>query len=278
MKANCVAESPPGIAAWLQKARAWACSPPLQPRAPLWLGSHEVGSLQAELVHALPTALLQAHGIALVAHESHEAGWRLVGRGDATADLNALALVLRDAGQCGPWRDEQLLVCDDEGKALATVERGAVRPLGIATRAVYLVGESEDGRVWVQQRSEAKPNNPGMWDALVGGMVGAQDDVQQALARETREEAGIALAQLSGLRHGGRLALSSPSDEAGGFGYMRERSDWFCATLVAGLLPRNQDGEVQAFALLEREQLVQWLLKDHFTPEAALIMAAWLGW
>jgi hypothetical protein len=59
---------------------------------------------------------------------------------------------------------------------------------------------------------------------------------------------------------------------------MRERIDWFSATVPAALEPSNQDGEVQAFALIERDQLVQWLLQDRFTPEAAQVLAAWLGW
>ncbi len=59
---------------------------------------------------------------------------------DATAALNALALALRAAGRCGPWRDEQLAVCGADGRRLATVERGATRVLGLATQAVHLVG------------------------------------------------------------------------------------------------------------------------------------------
>jgi hypothetical protein len=62
-----------------------------------------------------------------------------------------------------------------------------VRPLGIATRAVHLVGVCADGSIWVQQRSEDKANNPGMWDTLMGGMVSAADGLAEALARETWE-------------------------------------------------------------------------------------------
>jgi 8-oxo-dGTP pyrophosphatase MutT (NUDIX family) len=91
-----------------------------------------------------------------------------------------------------------------------------VRPLGIATRAVHLVGACADGSIWVQQRSQDKANNPGMWDTLMGGMVSAADGLAEALARETWEEAGLHVAELGELRHGGNVMFARPSDEAEG--------------------------------------------------------------
>ena len=166
-----------------------------------------------------------------------------------TPALNLLAQALRAQGQCGPWRDEQLAVCNAHGERLGTIERGAVRVLGIATRAVHLVGRAPDGRIWVQQRSKTKPNNPGMWDTLMGGMVSAADTLQQALERETWEEAGLRLPELLGSEHGGQVDFSRPSREGGGVGYMVERIDWFRCTVPEGLEPRNQDGEVERFEL-----------------------------
>jgi hypothetical protein len=58
----------------------------------------------------------------------------------------ALAQALRVAGLAGAWRDELLAVTDEQGTALGVVERAAVRPLGIATRAVHLLARSPDGR------------------------------------------------------------------------------------------------------------------------------------
>ena len=77
-------------------------------------------------------------------------------------------------------------------KTIGQVERGAVRPLGIATQAVHLVGHAADGRIWVQQRALNKANDPGLWDTLMGGMVSAADTVATALVRETWEEARVA--------------------------------------------------------------------------------------
>ncbi len=265
----------PAVQAWLDRLRADTRQPALQPRRPLLVAGQETGSLEDGLAALLPDDVMQAHGVALRLQAGQ---WHLQGQGDATVLLNALARVLRATGHSGPWRDEQLAVCNVQGQRIGTVERGAVRPLGIATLAVHLVGETADGRIWVQQRADNKPTNPGMWDTLMGGMVAACDTVAEAVERETWEEAGLRVGELQGLRHGGHVLFERPSDEAEGRGFMRERIDWFSATVPPALEPGNQDGEVQAFALIERDQLVEWLLQGRFTPEAAQVLAAWLGW
>ena len=170
-------------------------------------------------------------------------------------------------GRCGPWRDEQLAVTNAQGAVVGTVERGAVRVLGIATRAVHLVGLAPDGRMWVQQRSLTKPNHPGKWDTLMGGMVSAQDSLHQALARETWEEAGPG----SGCTHAGgaRWSRGSPAPAA------REGGGGLHASASTGSVPRclrasahNQDGEVDEFALLPIPLLCERVAQGHFTPEA----------
>lgn len=112
----------------------------------------------------------------------------------------------------------------------------------------------------------------------MGGMVSAQDSLEQALARETWEEAGLELASLQGLRHGGHVDFSRPSDEAEGQGLMREHIDWFAAQLSESLMPANQDGEVQRFELLHPQTVEAWLVQGRFTHEASLILAAYMGW
>lgn len=260
---------------WLQEQRAQAHQPLLRDRQDLCVDGEQVGSIEPTLVQQLGPTLLDAHAV----HLQHRDGqWDLQGEGSATQRLNRLALALRGAGLTGAWRDEQLAVCNGAGQRIATIERGAVRPLGIATRAVHLVGAVADGRLWVQQRSQSKANNPGMWDTLMGGMVSAQDSLEQALARETWEEAGLELASLQGLRHGGHVDFSRPSDEAEGQGLMREHIDWFAAQLSESLMPANQDGEVQRFELLHPQTVEAWLVQGRFTHEASLILAAYMGW
>lgn len=257
-------------AAWLAGLRERASQPPRVPRLPLWAGNARIGSVEPQVLDALQPAL---SGVIQPARQSGEPGWRVVG--PLTPALQQVALALRDAGLAGAWRQEQLAVTDDQGRQLGTVERAAVRPLGIATHAVHLAGRSPDGRHWVQRRALDKPNDPGMWDTLMGGMVPAADTLQDALARETAEEAGLALAQLQDLQPGGRVTIRRPSGSGdAGAGYTVEYVDWFRCTLPEGVMPINQDGEVQEFRLMAGDELRDRLHRNEFTLEAALVLCA----
>ena len=264
---------------WLSQAQTQAQQPPAAARHKLWLHGQEIGSVAANFWQTLPAQALTQQRLDV--QPLHD-GWHLSAlpgqARSASQLLNTLAQILQDCGLCGPWRQEQLAVCNAQGQQVATIERGAVRPLGIATRAVHLVGVTEPGRLWVQQRAMNKPTNPGMWDTLMGGMVSAEDTIAEAVERETWEEAGLRMGDLQHSRHGGFVEFSRPSDEAEGQGYMRERIDWYAATVPAHLSPNNQDGEVQAFALLTPSQVQHAVLQQRFTPEAALVLAGFFGW
>ena len=209
--------------------------------------------------------------------KKEQTGWHLMaGEGDVTASLNQLASLMQDAGLAGAWRNEQLAVRNEQGVQIGTIERGVVRPLGIATLAVHLVGQTTDGQFWVQQRALNKPNDPGRWDTLMGGMVSADDTVETALKRETWEEAGLHIAELQNLRYGGHQSNCRPSSD-GASGYMQEFIEWYAATVPDGLTPINQDGEVAQFVLMDEAQLLVTLQRGEFTLEAALIFASVLG-
>jgi len=261
---------------WVAAVRAQAQRPPRVPRLPLWVAGQAVGSVEPGILDQIASKGLLDKRYKLLKDE--QSGWSLHALGDATPALNALAQALRAQGRCGPWRNEQLAVCDAQGRRIGTIERGAVRPLGLATQAVHLVARAPDGRMWVQLRAFNKPNNPGQWDTLMGGMVSAADTLQTAVARETWEEAGLRMAQLSGLRPGGQVRFALPSDEGGGAGYMVECIHWYQATVRAGATPDNQDGEVERFDCLAHGEVQARLAQGAFTPEAALVLAAFYGW
>lgn len=263
---------------WLEKLRSESQCPPVKPRIPLLWKGQIIGTVAQGFLDHLGVDQLLGQRIALTHKKAPGMGeaWSLTAP-DASFGLNALAHLLREAGSIGPWRDEQIGVSTVQGQRVATVERGAVRVLGVATHAVHLIGLAPDGRMWVQQRSASKAHYPHRWDTLMGGMVAAGDNLQQALAREVQEEAGLDVTQLQGLVHGGYLHMACPSDEvAGGVAYMRERIDWFSAIVPAPLQPANQDGEVQQFRCIDSATLMQWLVQGEFTPEASLVLAAYL--
>ncbi len=260
---------------WLAALRASAQQPPRCARIPLLLGAHRIGSVEPDFFAPIagPAASLVPESLQF---EDAGAGpmWRILGEG--TAALQRIARSLRAAGAGNvvqQWRDEQLAVWSAQEEQLATVERGVVRPLGIATRAVHLVGRTRDARFWVQQRALDKPNDPGLWDTMMGGMVSAADSTESALARETWEEAGLRLESLLGLLRGGRVDLHKPADSHSA-GYVVEQIDWFVATVPDDVRPFNRDGEVAQFQLLTEPDLLTKLHNNEFTTEAALILVA----
>ena len=264
----------PGPAlSWRQALQREAAQPPRRPRVPLWSGTTAIGSVEDDFPEQLGAAVVPAQrGVLRRAIRQGIPGWEVAG--DLTTSLAAIALAMRDSGLGGAWRDEQLAVTTARGERLGTVERAAVRPLGIATFAVHLLGLTPDGRHWVQRRSLDKPTDPGLWDTLVGGMVPAADSLEQALARETWEEAGLRLSQLHALSYGGHVDTRRPGRDGRGSGYVVERIDWYRCVLPVGVAPSNQDGEVCEFALLTQEDLVLRLERGDFTHEAALVLCA----
>lgn len=264
--------------AWALAARAHAQRPVAAPRLPLWLGAECIGSVQAGFLEEKGVLPLLEKRVQLSLKERSGAPAWVLQADDASAELNQLAGALRAQGACGAWRDEQISVVDAAGRVLASVERGAVRVLGIATQAVHLVGESADGAgLWLQQRALTKPTHPGRWDTLMGGMVAHGETLATALARETWEEAGLQVDRLPGLRGGGAEDIAHPSAEGGGAGYLREHLTWYVARLPQGLEPVNQDGEVQGFACLAHAEVQRRLAEGRFTPQAALVLAAYYG-
>jgi len=247
---------------WLQRCDARAQVPPSTAREPLLLGAIECGSIDADLAQRMHAA-----GLPL---RRDLRGWLLLGAPDAA--LAELAQWLHAQAICSGWRDELLAVTDAGGQRHALVERAAVRPLGVTTFAVHLVGMTSSGSVWVQQRAFDKATDPGRWDTLMGGLASARETTLQTLARELWEEAGLELHALQDIAPLGRATVHRPVSD----GYMVEHIDIFEARVPDGVTPDNQDDEVERFECLEVPALIERLAADEFTLEATLIHAHWL--
>jgi len=250
---------------WLRRAREAADVPPARPRRPLLLAvalarNEPIGSIEPEVAERIAST-----GLALAASD---AGYVVAAPADAS--LAAIARWLRAHGLAAPWRDELLAVMDASGRVLGSVERAVVRVLGLATEAVHLVGVASDDTTWVQQRAFSKATDPGRWDTLMGGQVAAGESIAATLARETMEEAGLALADLRDLERCTPLMIRRPVGE----GYMVERIEVFRAVVPDGLVPTNRDGEVERFDRLDDAALVARLAAGAFTLEATLILGA----
>jgi len=248
---------------WQSLVAERAAQAPIRPRGVLRLGpgGPAVGSIEASLAQRLIDGRLPL--------QCSLGGWHLTGPADSS--LAEVARWLDSNGQGGRWRNELLAVTDEADRPVATIERAAVRPLGISTHAVHLVVRTAAGEVWVQQRALDKATDPGLWDTTMGGLRSATETVHDTLARETWEEAGLRLSQLQTLVSHGRFTVRRPLQDPP-LGYMVEHIDTFAAVLADGVAPVNQDGEVAAFECIPVDTLRAQLQQDRFTLEAALVL------
>jgi 8-oxo-dGTP pyrophosphatase MutT (NUDIX family) len=184
------------------------------------------------------------------------------------AALAKVAQTLHDAHCLRSWRNELLDVYAGDAR-LGAIERGAVRALGLPTRAVHLNGWTPDGRLWVARRALDKATDPGMWDTLVGGLVGSREDLDLALERECAEEAGLEPLQLRGrepLRSVFRMRRRLPE------GYQVEELLVSTCVLAADTRPTNRDGEVMEITALAVDDAIARIEAGDFTLEAALMI------
>jgi 8-oxo-dGTP pyrophosphatase MutT (NUDIX family) len=253
---------------WLEGLERLAQRAPQVEREPLCIDDFDCGSIEPALAQRLRAAGLPLRRDGL--------RWVLDGGNEGLA---VVAEWLHSQRLGGRWRDELMPVVDTHGVPRALVERAAVRPLGIATHAVHLVGCAGAHSVWIQQRAFDKATDPGRWDTLMGGLMAGSETVMQTLARETWEEAGLKVEDLLDLAPIGCLTVRRPVPD----GYMVEHIHMFEARVPEGRAPLNQDGEVERFDCVEVPALIDRIKAGAFTLEAALIHARWLkkrsgGW
>jgi len=182
--------------------------------------------------------------------------------------LAEAALLMRDAGCLRAWRNELLDVIG-EGQTLGKIERAAIRPLGMLTRAVHLNAWTPDGRLWIALRSASKSTDPGLWDTLVGGLAVAGETLDASLLRESEEEAGLTpeqLAQRSDLRVILRMHRRLPE------GYQVEDVLVSECVLDESVPMRNQDGEVDEIRAVTVDEAWQMIEAGLFTVEAELVV------
>lgn len=255
------------LKAWLRRLYKTLQQAPLVSRASLYIGTDRVGTIEMSIAQALLDAgLLEQDGEGLVLQQE-----------TAQPQLEKIALWLRENQLCNRWTNELLPVTNAAAETVACIERAVVRTMGIMTHAAYLIGTDQNDRIWLQRRSLLKATNPGKLDLLVGGLVARNETCGQALEREAYEEAGLDLRQLFPPAKGGVTYICCPVD-CGYGGYMVEQGHWYEATLPPTFKPVNQDGEVSGFMLCTPDEIRQHMLADDFAPEAAWVLARYLGW
>ncbi len=177
----------------------------------------------------------------------------------------------REAGRIRAWRDEPYPWLDEQGTLRAVIERAASRFWGALTFGAHCNGHVVDAaghptHLWIARRSRHKPTDPGRLDNLIGGGVPHGQTPRQALLREAWEEAGLTPAQMAGLQPGGVFELCCEVPE----GLQREWLHVYDLALPPGLVPVNQDGEVEEHRLMPVDEALARAAAGELTTDAAL--------
>jgi 8-oxo-dGTP pyrophosphatase MutT (NUDIX family) len=224
-----------------------------------------IGNTQCGFVSVRAATVLTQQHSAL-----NQEGRIVLGQDNALDEqLARIAQTLLEGGCISKWRDELLDVwCDNN--AIGAIERGAVRSLGLLTRAVHLNAWSTNGELWVARRALDKPTDPGMWDTLVGGLVGYGESDDLALERESAEEAGLSALQIvqrEPIQSIYRMQRRVPE------GFQCEEVLTSDCVLADDVDPKNQDGEVMEIACLPIPEIESMLFSGQFTVEASIVIA-----
>ncbi len=92
-------------------------------------------------------------------------------------------------------KNEELLdVLDENGRKTGEVlSRSEVHKKGLWHRAIVVAIVNEKNEILLQQRSDNKDKNPGMWDISVTGHLSSGQDSLMAATREISEEVSVSL-------------------------------------------------------------------------------------
>jgi len=156
------------------------------------------------------------------------------------------------------WRDEHYDVkVRFSTTPLFTIERAAANLFGIKSYACNVNGYVKKGGeyfLWIAKRALNKQTFPGMLDNLAGGGLTAGLGVVENARKELEEEAGVVESLTHGLRSVGAVSYAYEESE----GVCMEADFVFDLKLPEEFVPRNNDGEVEGFNLMNVDQVISF--------------------
>jgi 8-oxo-dGTP pyrophosphatase MutT (NUDIX family) len=182
------------------------------------------------------------------------------------------------------WRDELYPIYGPNGDEVLRLERSSSQLFGVVTYGIHMTAyrRDEDGalQVWVPRRSKTKGTFPSMLDNSVAGGISAGEDPWNSLIRESEEEASLPedVAQnatgvgavtyfyVSGQNSGGEEGLLQPECQL--------VYDLDLTGKDVELKPN--DSEVEAFEIMNVDQIRAALSAGEFKPNCALVMLDFL--
>lgn len=89
-------------------------------------------------------------------------------------------------------RVEMLDIVDAHNRVIGCAPRREVHRLGLRHRAVHMLIQDAEGRIYLQRRAPHKDVDPDLWDTSAAGHVDRGEDYLDAARRELHEELALA--------------------------------------------------------------------------------------
>jgi isopentenyldiphosphate isomerase len=156
--------------------------------------------------------------------------------------------------------DEILDVVDEEDRVIDRARRAEIYAKNLRHRCTFILVTNCEGKIFVHRRTPTKMAFPSLYDAFVGGVVGAGESYDDAAHREAEEELGV-----TGLPRPQFLFKFLFEDKA---------LSWWCAVyqVRCDLKVSPQPEEVAWHAFMSEAELNAKLDEWEFVPDG---LAAW---
>ena len=219
---------------------------------PLWRGDARIGLIRRDNAEAL-------HRFAEVFSVEPDGVW-LIAPGDFDALSAAVDRVVERLvaeGRVAKWRNECFAVAPRWGAPpLLKLDRGAVSFFGARAYGVHLNGYRRDGgalKLWIGRRAPDKKVAPDKLDNLVAGGIGYEHGLQATLVKEAKEEASLPADVVAHAVPVGAVSYRMETEQ----GLRDDMLFLYDLEVPAGLVPRNTDGEIVAFELIDARAVVE---------------------
>ena len=237
---------------------------------PLYRGEARIGWLRRDNADALR----QFPEVFAIAEKENEA--RLVAPGgfeELSAALDRVTERLVVDGRIAKWRNEFFAVAPRWGDPpLFKVDRGVVAFFGVRAYGVHLNGyrHGNDGlKLWIGRRASDKKVAPDKLDNLVAGGIGHEHGLEATLIKEAAEEAAMPPELAQRAVPTGAIAYRMENEQ----GLRDDVLFLYDLKTPADFTPRNTDGEIVAFKLMDAEEVIDRVRRsDDFKFNVNLVL------
>ncbi len=219
---------------------------------PLWRGEARIGLIRRDNAEALKRFAevfsVEPDGVWLIAAGDFDA---------VSAAVDGVVERLVAEGRVAKWRNEFFAVSPRWGAPpLLKLDRGAVSFFGVPAYGVHLNGyRRERGalRLWIGRRAPDKKVAPDKLDNLVAGGIGHDHGLEATLLKEAHEEASLPAALAARAMPVGAVAYRMETEQ----GLRDDVLFVYDLEVPADFAPRNTDGEIVAFSLMDAAEVVE---------------------